>query len=148
MLAPICNRIRGLLESFSWLPPLVARVTVGWIFLVSGWGKLHHLDKVTGFFADLGLPAPAFQAHLVASMEFAGGLLLIAGLFTRLACAPLFVIRAVAIATAKRGELHGFTDLAGFSEYLYMVLLFWLAVVGPGPLALDTFIAKRLKRLD
>ena len=148
MLAQICNRVLGLLESFTWLPPLVARITVGWIFLVSGWGKFHHLDKVTGFFADLGLPAPAFQAHLVASLEFAGGLLLIAGLFTRLACAPLFVIMAVAIATAKQGELHGFTDLAGFSEYLYLVLLFWLAVVGPGPLALDTFIAKRLKRLD
>jgi putative oxidoreductase len=148
MLAQISNRIRGLLEAFSWLPPLIARITVGWIFLVSGWGKLHHLDKVAGFFADLGLPAPAFQAHLVATLEFAGGLLLIAGLLTRLACAPLFIIMAVAIATAKKDELHGFTDLAGFSEYLYMVLLFWLAIVGPGLLALDTFIAKKLTRLD
>jgi putative oxidoreductase len=103
---------------------------------------------VTGFFADLGIPAPGFHAHLVSSLEFGGGLLLLAGLLTRIATAPLMVIMFVAIATAKKSELHGFSDLIGFSEYLYMVLLFWLAVKGPGLLALDTFIARKLKRLD
>ena len=148
MLAQISNRIRGLLEFFEWLPPLVARITVGWVFVESGWGKLHHLDKVTGFFTDLGLPAPAFQAHMVSGIEFAGGLLLLAGLLTRIASVPLMIIMLVAIATAKKDDLHGFSDLIGFSEYLYMVLLFWLTVKGPGLLALDTFIARKLKRLD
>jgi putative oxidoreductase len=148
MLAQISNRVRGLLEFFSWLPPLVARITVGWVFVESGWGKLHHLDKVTGFFTDLGLPAPGFQAHLVATTEFVGGLMLLVGLLTRLASAPLMIIMFVAIATAKKDDLHGFSDLIGFSEYLYMVLLFWLAIVGPGLIALDTFIARKLKRLD
>ncbi|MEO6098331.1 MAG: DoxX family protein [Fibrobacteria bacterium] len=148
MIAQISNRVRGLLESFGWLPPLIARITVGWVFVESGWGKLHHLDKVTGFFADLGIPSPGFHAHLVSSLEFGGGLLLLAGLLTRIATAPLMVIMFVAIATAKKSELHGFSDLIGFSEYLYMVLLFWLAVKGPGPVALDAIIARKLKRLD
>src|SRR6478752_5914791 len=25
----------------TWLGPLFARITVGWVFLLSGWGKLH-----------------------------------------------------------------------------------------------------------
>ncbi|HKP95284.1 MAG TPA: DoxX family protein [Fibrobacteria bacterium] len=147
-LAQIINRIRGLLGFFAWLPPLIARITVGWVFVESGWGKLHHLDKVAAFFTDLGLPAPGFQAHLVAATEFAGGLLLLTGLFTRLASVPLAVIMSVAIATAKKDELHGFSDLIGFSEFLYMVLLVWLIVSGPGLLALDAFAARKLKRLD
>lgn len=148
MIAQISNRVRGLLEFFGWLPPLVARITVGWVFVESGWGKLHHLDKVTGFFADLGIPSPGFHAHLVSSLEFGCGLLLLAGLLTRIATAPLMAIMFVAIATAKKSELHGFSDLIGFSEYLYMVLLLWLAIKGPGLLSLDTILARRLKRLD
>ena len=144
----IINRIRGLLDFFKCFPPLLARVTVGWVFVESGWGKLHHLDKVTGFFTDLGLPVPAFQAHLVATTEFAGGLMLLAGLLTRIASVPLTVIMYVAIATAKKDDLHGFSDLIGFSEYLYMVLLVWLIFNGPGIVALDYFIGRKLKRRD
>jgi putative oxidoreductase len=147
-LAHLFNRIRDLLGFFAWLPPLLARITVGWVFVESGWGKLHHLDKVAGFFADLGLPAPGFQAHLVATTEFAGGLLLLAGLLTRIASVPLSVIMVVALATAKREDLHGFSDLIGASEFLYLLLLFWLIFNGPGKIALDTLLARKLKRLD
>ncbi len=147
-IAHLVNRVRGILDSFAWLPPLVARIVVGWVFVESGWGKLHHLDKVTGFFTDLGLPAPAFQAHLVATTEFAGGLALLVGLCTRLFSVPLTIIMFVAIATAKKDELHGFSDLIGFSEFLYAVLLFWLIISGPGKLALDYLLARKLKRLD
>ena len=148
MLAQLINRIRNLLGFFTWLPPLVARITVGWVFVESGWGKLHHLDKVTGFFTELGLPFPGFQAHLVAATEFAGGLLLLAGLLTRIASAPLMIIMLVAIATAKKDDLHGFSDLIGFSEYLYIVLLFWLLIEGAGILSIDAILARKLKRLD
>lgn len=147
-LAQILNRLRALLETFAWLPPLAARIAVGWVFVESGWGKLHHIDKVIGFFADLGLPAPAFQAHLVATTEFAGGLALLAGLCARLASIPLLIIMAVAIATAKREELHGFSDLIGFPEFLYMIPLFWLLIAGPGKAAIDALLAARLKRMD
>lgn len=147
-LAQLLNRIRTLLEFFGWLPPLLARIVAGWVFVESGWGKLHHIDKVIGFFTDLGLPAPAFQAHLVATTEFAGGLALLLGLWTRLASIPLMIIMFVAIATAKKDELHGFSDLIGFPEFLYMVLLFWLFIAGPGKIALDALMASRLKRLD
>ena len=31
----------------TWLGPLFARIVVGWVFLWSGWGKLHNLAQVT-----------------------------------------------------------------------------------------------------
>lgn len=139
-------RAQSVLGFFTWLPPLIARVVVGWVFVESGWGKLHHLDKVTAFFTDLGLPVPGFQAHLVATTEFAGGILLLVGLCTRLASVPLTLIMFVAIATAKRAELHVFSDLIGFPEFLYMVLLFWLIVSGPGMLALDRILNRYLSK--
>ena len=139
-------RTQSVLGFFVWLPPLIARVVVGWVFVESGWGKLHHLDKVTAFFTDLGLPIPGFQAHLVATTEFTAGILLLVGLCTRLASVPLTIIMFVAIATAKRAELHGFSDLIGFPEFLYMVLLFWLIVSGPGMLALDSILNRYLSK--
>jgi putative oxidoreductase len=32
---------------FTWAPPLVARLVVGWVFLWSGWGKLNALPQIT-----------------------------------------------------------------------------------------------------
>ncbi len=44
---------------------LVVRLYWGWQLVQSGWGKLHHLDKVTDFFTSLNLPAPGVTAHFV-----------------------------------------------------------------------------------
>ena len=67
-------------NALSWLSPSLARLTAGWIFFQSGWGKLHDLGKVTDYFISLGLPAPAFQAELTATTEFVCGTLLLLGL--------------------------------------------------------------------
>lgn len=129
-----------------WLPPALARLTLGWVFLLSGWGKLHHLDDVIEFFGSLGIPAPQIQAPFAAGVEFVCGALLLAGLFTRLAAVPLVVVMIVAIATARREELTSLGVLFGFVEYLYIVLLLYVAVEGPGPLSLDALLRRRTAR--
>ena len=143
-LARLRRLIHSVADRLKWLPPTVARLTVGWIFLQSGWGKLHNLQKVTDYFASLGIPAPQIQAPFAAFMEFACGALLLAGLMTRLASLPLIVIMIVAIVTAKKGEIHELSDLFGMSEYLYIALLLWLGAYGAGPISLDRLFAKRL----
>src|SRR5437016_1652181 len=45
-----------------WLAPLLARVTVGWVFVTTGWGKLHNLQKIIDYFTELGIPYPQLQA--------------------------------------------------------------------------------------
>ena len=128
----------------GWLGPAAARFTVGWVFLQSGWGKLHNLEQVTGFFASLGLPAPELQAPFVASVEFLGGALLLAGLATRFAAVPLIAVMVVALSTALVDQIEGFSDLLGLSEFCYAVMLAWLALRGAGALSLDALIARRM----
>ena len=129
----------------SWLPPTLARITVGWLFLQTGWGKLNHLSDIVSYFKELGIPMPEFQAPLAASAEFVCGALILAGLFTRLACVPLIVTMIVAIVTARKADYEGIASLFGFVEYLYIVLFVWLGVAGAGPLSLDRLLAPRLE---
>jgi len=125
-----------------WLPPTVARLTVGWVFLLSGWGKLHNLPKIVEFFRSLGIPAPEFQAPFASANEFVCGALLLAGLFSRVATIPLMITMVVALVTAQRGNIGSLNDLFGLVEYLYIALLGWIAVAGPGPLSLDALLVR------
>lgn len=127
-----------------WLPPLAARVTVGAVFVSTGWGKLHNLDRVIEFFQSLGIPAAEYQAPFVAATEFSCGLLLIAGLATRFAAVPLIVTMGVAISTALWPDLEGVIDLFGKEEFLFIALLGWLAVAGAGAVSLDALAARLL----
>jgi len=136
-------------EKTGWIPPLLARLTLGIVFAESGWGKLHNLPRVIAFFTELGIPAPSIQAPFVAGVEFVGGLLLFVGLFTRIAAIPLSVTMLVAIATAKMGDVHSIGDFAGLTEFAYFVILMWLAWEGAGRVSLDAlFTGYRKKMAD
>jgi putative oxidoreductase len=145
-LLKVRENVLGKLEKLKWLGPLLGRLAVAVVFIGTGWGKLHGLDKVTEFFTDLHLPAPHFQATLVATTEFVGGLFILVGLFTRLAAAPLAFTMVIAILTAKRGDIEGITSLFGFEEFTYMMIFLWLAISGPGALSIDRWLAKRLEK--
>ena len=132
----------------GWLPPLLARIALGFTFASTGWGKLQHIEKVTGYFTDLGLPAPGFLARFVGATEFICGLLVFSGLLTRLAAIPLIVVLAVAIGTARLEDVHGLADFLGLQELTYMLLLFWLVIRGPGRVSLDRMVVGRLERWD
>lgn len=147
----LLDRIQDLIHRISrnldWLPPLVARVALGVVFMLSGWGKLHDLEKVTAFFTEIGIPAPAFQATLVSCVELIGGGLLLIGLLTRFAAVPLLITMVVAILTALRENIHGFGDLVGLLEFAYIALLLWLAVAGGGKLSLDYLVVRARRKV-
>ena len=127
----------------DWLAPLLGRVTVGVLFMSTGWGKVHNLGKVTAFFTELGIPAPAFQATLVSYVELVGGALILVGLVADFAAVPLIISMLVAIVTAKQKEVHGLPDLFGLVEWTYLVLLAWIALAGAGKVSLDYYWLKR-----
>lgn len=145
-LFPVWNQIHDCIKKLSWAPPLVARVSVGLMFMGTGWGKIHNIPKVTEFFTNLGIPAPGFHAHVVALSELCCGTALVVGFLVRFASIPLLVTMTVAILTAKRSEINELNDLLGMSEYLLGVVLFWLFVEGGGPLTLDHLITRKLRR--
>jgi putative oxidoreductase len=127
----------------SFVGPLLARFTIGVAFIESGWGKVNNLEKVTAFFTELGIPAPAFQATFVSWVELVCGTLVFIGLATRLAAVPLICTMIVALITAKAEDIGSVGDLVGLIEFTYIALLAWLVVAGPGLLSLDQLIARR-----
>ncbi|MEQ1715081.1 MAG: DoxX family protein [Hyphomicrobium sp.] len=127
---------------FDWLPPLVARIVVGWVFMWSGWSKLHNLPQMIENFSEWGIPYPQIMTPFVSGVEFAGGLLLLLGLFTRFAAAPLVIVMIVAIIRAKSAQVDSLETLLGFEEVAYMALFGWLAVAGPGPISLDALLRR------
>ncbi len=130
-------------SSLAWLPPAATRLALGTVFVQSGWGKLHDLPLVVGYFASLGIPAPQLQAPFVAGVELAGGACLLAGLLTRVASVPLAATMVVALLTARRGDLASSSDLFGAVELLYLLLLGTLAAFGAGTLSLDALLVRR-----
>lgn len=138
------ERSLALLEKTHSGALLLARLGVGLLFLSTGWGKVHSIPKVTGFFMSLGIPLPGLNAVVVAYSELLCGTALVVGLFARLATVPLIVSMIVAILTAKRDSLNGVFDLVGFDEFTYIVVLVVIAAFGPGRAAVDHFLVRNL----
>lgn len=119
------------------LSPLLVRLTLGVVFIGSGWGKLSDLDRVTEFFTELGIVAPRLNAGVVATVELGGGALVAVGLGTRLAALPLAFTMVVALSTALAPDISGVAELVGLSEFTYLVMFLTLALGGPGRWSLD-----------
>jgi putative oxidoreductase len=135
-----------LLARIKWAPVLLARITLAQVFIESGWGKLHHLEKVIAYFTQLGIPAPGLQAPFVATVELVGGLAVLLGAGTRIASVFLTSTMVVALLTAKLPDIHSFSDMTGMIEYLYITLFAFLIFEGAGPASVDSWIAKKFGR--
>jgi len=133
---------RSVARHLTWLAPLFARITVGWVFLLSGWGKLQNLPQVTENFIGWGIPFPHFFTPLTSGIEFFGGLFLLLGLLTRISAGALGVTMIVAIKSAKWADVDSLETLLGFDEFEYLALFLWLAIAGPGSVALDHLIQR------
>ena len=131
---------------FTWLPPLVARIVVGWVFLWSGWGKLNALPRMIENFREWGIPYPEILTPFVSGVEFVGGILLLLGFLTRIAAVPLVVVMVVAVISAKLGDVDSLEALLGFEEVSYFVMFAWLGIAGPGPVSLDHFVLKAFRK--
>jgi putative oxidoreductase len=137
------TRALAFLDRWSWVGPLALRLSLGAVFLGTGWGKLHNLSQVTSFFTELGVPFPTIVAPVIACFELVGGTLILLGLFTRFAALPLMAIMAVAILTAKRSDIDGIRTLLAFDEFTYLAGFLWLFVAGAGKASLDALLFSR-----
>jgi putative oxidoreductase len=145
LLARIDGALRRLTEA-QWVPQLLVRLFVGYFFLETGWGKIHNLDDFAERFAEWGIPAPAFNAPLSAWTEFLGGLLIVLGLFTRLASIPLFINMLVATLAVRLKKVGGLDDFVELDEPLYALTFLWLFFSGPGRVSLDHLLGRVLRR--
>jgi len=128
---------------------LAVRLYWGWQFAQTGWGKLHNIAKITGFFASLNIPFPSVSAHFISGLEFVGGILLILGLGSRLISLLLAANMLTAYWTADREALTSiFSDPGKFyvaDPYTFLFASLMVLVFGAGLFSLDTVIEKLLQ---
>jgi putative oxidoreductase len=113
---------------------LALRLLSGGVFVVFGIGKFVNHGSELASFKTYGLPAPEAFVVVIGVIELAGGLLLIAGLFTRPAALLLAgdMTGAILVSGIANGELISLT-LAP-AELVAMLVLTWM---GPGRYVID-----------
>jgi putative oxidoreductase len=125
---------------------ILIRLMVGAVFVLEGTRKFIVPEEAgAGRFRGIGLPAPEFLGPFVGFFELFCGLLLLAGLLTRLAAIPLMVIMTTAIATTKAPTLmeDGFVQMAHDARLDYSMFIgsLFLLLVGAGPWSADARLA-------
>ncbi|HZS72910.1 MAG TPA: DoxX family protein [Candidatus Nitrosotalea sp.] len=113
------------------------RISVGVLFIVHSLGKF---DSGTGgFFSSIGLPSE--MAPLIGLLELIGGMLLIAGVLTRIAGSLLAIEMLVVMVYLKK--LQSFSGKNGLElELLIFVILLTVIVLGPGKISISHVIKK------
>jgi putative oxidoreductase len=137
--AKLLNRAQPLLL-------LGVRLYWGWQFFLTGQGKLMNIDRTADFFAGIGIPLPLLNAYAAGTVECVGGLLLAAGLLSRLTAIPLITTMFVAYGTAHRDVVETlFSNPDGFvtaAPFLFLLASLIVLVFGPGPLSVDGLLAR------
>ncbi len=144
---PILDRAFSLLDLTQPVLLLAVRLW-GYQYQTDGWGKLTHHDKVTDFFTELGIPQPGLNAWFVGGLEFAGGWLLLLGLFSR----PIALVLAVNMLVAwlsvpddRATFLNAFGDPDAFiasDPFFYLLVALIVLCFGPGRISLDALLAR------
>jgi putative oxidoreductase len=124
------------------LAPAAGRVLLSLIFIWSGIGKLAAAGGTIGYIAAVGVPAPSLAYGIAVIVELGGGLLLLAGLFTRWVALALAVF---CLFTAF--VFHGFGDMANQINAMKNIAMtggfLYVAAFGAGAWSLDAMLGTR-----
>ena len=110
------------------------RVVLAVIFIFHGGGKLFGLfggpgiAGAAGMMAGLGIPFPTASATLVGTVEFLGGIALLAGVAVRYVSIPLLITMITAMVTAH----SGFHFMKGGIEHPLTVAVILSALIFTG----------------
>jgi putative oxidoreductase len=145
-------------QRWQWAPILLARVSLGLFFAISGGNKLFVAENHAALIETLveaQIPFPEFTSVFLASVELFGGSLLVVGLLSTFCAIALTIAMIVAIITV---EIHtipaglSFLDWLDYFLYLpqvmYVLIFLWLMVSGPGPVSLDSYLARAIERFS
>jgi putative oxidoreductase len=125
-----------ILEKLKPLALLLLRVGLGIVFIFHGYPKLFtHTHEMMGAFGKMGFPQ--FFVYIAGVLEFFGGMVLILGLFTRVAA--LLLAGEMAVAVLKVHLPQGaITDVKNYEFPMALcVACFALATIGAGLISLD-----------
>jgi putative oxidoreductase len=129
--------------TYNPIVPLVGRILIGLIFLVSGVRKVMGFAGTVAYLTKLGFPAPEVMAVIALVIEIGGAILLIVGWRTRWAAWLLVLFVVVAAFAAHR--FWEITDAGQFYNQMNHFLknlsivggLLYVATFGPGSASVD-----------
>jgi len=118
---------------------LMLRIVLGTMMIANhGWAKIIKYEVLkTSFFSFLGLGAQ-FSLILAILAEILCSILLIFGLFTRVALIPLIITMLVAV-SVHNWELFGEAEMG----FLYLIGFLFLFLVGPGEKSIDYKMSRK-----
>jgi putative oxidoreductase len=114
------------------------RLGMGVLFVRAGWAKVANIHGVVGLWQRLHLPLPGVFGPIHAVVEFGGGILLLAGLFTWLVSLLLAVDMLGALLLVK---IHTPTFIN--QEWLAFWISLALLATGAGAISLDAYLRGR-----
>ena len=141
----LLGRIRRLYEQLGLLPlsiiQLMARFSMAVIFWRSGQAKIANWDLTLQLFANeykVPILPPEIAAPMAAAVELSTPILLVLGLFTRIATLPMIGMTLV---------IQIFVYPMSWADHLvWMTMLLLLLSRGPGVVSLDHLAKKALDR--
>jgi len=117
---------------------LILRVGVGVLMMNHGYSKLIKFSELKNTFMNFMGLGSSTSLILVIFSEFFCSILLILGLFTRLATIPLIITMLVVLIKVSHGDI--FND--GQTPSLYLLAYITLLLAGPGRASVDAMIGK------
>lgn len=119
---------------------LIIRVFVGLSMLTHGIPKLEILvtSNQIQFMSFLGMGS-IFSMVLAVLAEFLCSLLIIFGLFTRVACVPLMITMLVACFVAHGADTYKEQEMSVLYFFIYFVIL----ILGSGKFSIDQMMTKK-----
>jgi putative oxidoreductase len=125
---------------------LAVRLYWGWQMFVAGSAHLSDVPAMVERFTEWGVPFPLFNVYLSAITEIVCGLLLAAGVASRLIAVPLIINFCVAYLTASREVLLNiFNDPDAFvsdAAFLFLLASLIVFIFGPGVLSVDGILKR------
>ncbi len=131
---------------------LIVRINWGWLFFVTGKGKLINHNNVVSFFSSLNLPNPETTAWFVGGVECLGGLLLLIGLATRpvgLILSINMLVAYLSVTEDRQKLLNIFNDQDAFlhaDPFFFLLASLLSFCFGGGPISVDALINKLISK--
>ena len=117
------------------------RVILGVFMAYHGWEVFdaNKMNEYSKWLTDIKFPAPALLAYLGKGIELVSGVLIMLGLFTRLAIIPLAITMAIISFGLGKGRIF----MEDQHPFLFILLAFVFFFTGPGKWSLDYLLFER-----